>query len=97
MTWNYTDGGKTSEDAYVANSENNNYTICFDVIENESGDTIYSSPYIPVGSEIAGFALDKELDEGTYEATVKYTLVDQDNDYEEVSDAGFIITLNVND
>ena len=97
MTWNYTGGGAESSDAYVANSEHNNYTIYFDVIENGTGETIYKSPFIPVGQEIKGFPLDKTLEAGSYEATVKYTLVDQDNDYEEISSNAFIITINVSD
>lgn len=95
MTWDYTDGGEHSKNAYVANSTNNVYTIFFDVIEQESGETIYSSPLIPVGGEISDFALNKHLDAGSYKATVMYTLVDQDNDYEEISSAGFVVTLNV--
>ena len=97
MTWNFTGGGQETSDAYVANSENNTYAICFDVVDNESGETLYSSPYILVGSEISGFVLDKKLPAGSHEATVMYTLVDQDNDYEEISSAGFVVTLNVTD
>ena len=97
MTWNFTGGGMASSDAYVANSEHNTYAIFFDVIDNDTQETLYSSPYIVVGSEISGFVLDKKLTAGSHEATVMYTLVDQDNDYEEISSAGFIVTLNVTD
>lgn len=97
MTWNFTGGGQGSSDAYVANSEHNTYAIYFDVIDNTTNETLYSSPYIVVGSEISGFLLDKKLEPGSREATVMYTLVDQDNNYEKISSAGFIVTMNVSD
>lgn len=97
MEWNFTGGGQGSSDAYVANSEHNTYAIYFDVIDNESGETLFSSPYILVGSEISGFLLDKKLSAGRHEATVMYTLVDQNNDYEKISSAGFVVTMNVAD
>lgn len=97
MTWNFTGGGQGTSDAYVANSEHNTYAIYFDVIDNESGENLYSSPYIMVGSEISGFLLEKKLSAGSHQATVMYTLVDQNNDYEKISSAGFIVTMNVAD
>jgi hypothetical protein len=97
MEWDYSQGGKVSENAYVANSVNNTYTIYFDVIDRATEEILYKSPYIPVGKDIHGFALDKTLDPGTYEAIVQYTLVDQDNDYEEISTAGFVVKINVTD
>lgn len=97
MRWNFTGGGQGSSDAYVANSEHNTYAIYFDVIDNETGETLFSSPYIMVGSDISGFLLDKKLSPGQHEATVVYTLVDQNNDYEKISSAGFVVTMNVAD
>lgn len=97
MEWNFTGGGQGSSDAYVANSEHNTYAIYFDVIDNETGENLFSSPYIMVGSDISGFLLEKKLSAGKHEATVMYTLVDQNNDYEKISSAGFIVTMNVSD
>jgi hypothetical protein len=97
MIWNFTGGGQGSSDAYVANSEHNTYAIYFDVIDNETGETLYSSPYILVGSDISGFLLDQKLSAGEHKATVMYTLVDQDHDFEKISSAGFIVTMNVAD
>lgn len=97
MVWNLTGGGQGASDAYVANSEHNTYAIYFDVIDNDTGETLFSSPYIMVGSEISGFLLDKKLSPGVHKATVMYTLVDQYNDYEKISSAGFVVTMNVAD
>lgn len=90
-TWNFEDGTAVSRDAYVANVEANRHTIYFDVVEDATGETLYSSPLIPVGSELKNIKLEKELPAGTYEATVMYTLVDENN--EEISSVGFRITI----
>jgi hypothetical protein len=94
MKWTFPDGKSSSTDAYVANSEANTYPIYFDVYINED-ELIYSSPVIPVGSNIAGFALDKELPAGNYEATVMYTLVEDVETQKEISQAGFIVDITV--
>ena len=70
--------GKTSEDAYVANDSSNSRTVYFDLLLNSTQEVIYSSPYIPLGSEMKGVTLDKELDPGTYETIMVYHLVDDD-------------------
>jgi predicted nucleic acid-binding Zn ribbon protein len=95
MNWTFPDGSSPSEDAYVGNSTNNKYPIYFDVILDDTGETIYSSPVIPVGSNIASFPLDVALSAGTYKATVMYTLVEDVETQEEISQAGFVVTINV--
>jgi uncharacterized protein (UPF0333 family) len=96
MTWTFADGSAKSNDAYVANSTNNKYPIYFDVILKDTDEKIYSSPVLPVGSELTNFALDKDLDPGTYKATVMYTLIRDEQSQEEVSSAGFVIKIIVN-
>jgi hypothetical protein len=95
MSWTFEDGSAPSKDAYVANSTNNKYPIYFDVILKDTGETIYSSPILPVGSEITDFALDKDLDPGTYKATVMYSLIRDEESQEVVSSAGFVIKIQV--
>lgn len=70
--------GKTSEDAYVANDVANSRTVYFDLMLEDTKEILYSSPYIPVGSEMKGLTLDKELDPGTYSVVMVYHLVDDD-------------------
>jgi hypothetical protein len=96
MTWTFADGSAKSNDAYVANSENNKYPIFFDVILKDTGETIYSSPVLPVGSKLTDFALDKHLEAGNYKATVMYSLIRDEQSQEIVSQAGFVIKINVN-
>lgn len=93
-SWVFEDGKSESPNAYVANVENNLHTIYFDVYDKTTEEVLYSSPMIPVGSELTNIKLDKELQKGEYNAVVRYTLVDEDN--EEVSTVGFDITISVN-
>lgn len=93
-TWTFEDGTAVSPNAYVENVEANRHTIYFDVVEDATGETLYSSPLIPVGSELKNIKLEKELPAGTHEATVMYTLVDENN--EEISSVGFRITILIN-
>lgn len=92
-TWTFEDGASVSPNAYVANVESNRYDICFDVYEEGTEELLYSSPILPVGTEIEGIKLDKELSAGEYDAVVMYTLVDEAE--KEVSTAGFHITIYV--
>ncbi len=92
--WTFENGDSESPNAYVANVENNRYTIYFDVYEKETNELLYSSPLLPVGTEIRNIKLDKKLAAGEYKAVVMYSLVDDDE--QEVSSAGFNITISVN-
>ncbi|MEH2946844.1 hypothetical protein [Sporofaciens sp. JLR.KK001] len=93
-SWVFEDGKSESPNAYVANVENNLHTIYFDVYEKATEELLYSSPMLPVGTELDNIKLEKELQKGEYDAVVMYTLVDEDN--EEVSTVGFDITISVN-
>ena len=92
-TWAFADGASESPNAYVANVESNRYTLYFDVYENTTNELLYSSPLLPVGSDIDNIKLDKELPAGDYDAVVMYTLVNEDN--KEVSSVGFNIIISV--
>lgn len=91
--WTFDDGKSESPNAYVANVENNLYTLYFDVIEESTNELLYSSPMLPVGTELKNFKLDKELAAGEYDAVVMYTMVDEN--MEEVSSVGFKVTISV--
>lgn len=93
-SWVFEDGKSESPNAYVANVENNLHTIYFDVYEKATEELLYSSPMLPVGTELDNIKLEKELQKGEYDAVVMYTLVDEDN--EEVSTVGFDITISIN-
>lgn len=92
-TWTFEDAASASPNSYVANVESNRHAIIFDVYEEQTNELLYSSPILPVGQEIRGIKLDKELPAGDYNAVVMYTLLNED--YEEVSTAGFRITISI--
>jgi hypothetical protein len=75
-TWNFKDGASASEDAYVENSVDNTNDVYFDITLADTGENIYSSPVIPIGSHLEDITLDKELEDGTYDCVMTYTLVD---------------------
>lgn len=77
-TWEFEDGKSESENAYVENSESNETPVYFDVVRNDTGETIYQSPVIPVGEHLDSVKLDEELEAGNYECTLTYHLIDDD-------------------
>lgn len=91
--WTFENSNSVSPNAYVANAEDNRYTLYFDVYEKETNELLFSSPLLPVGSEFKEVKLEKTLVPGDYKAIVMYTLVNED--YEEVSSAGFTITISI--
>lgn len=95
MDWYFEDGTSVSPNAYVANSELNRYPFYFDVYVSKTGEKVYSSPVIPVGSYVNKITLDKDLSAGVYEMETVYTIVDEANDYEEVSSVSFAITVEI--
>lgn len=76
IDWHF--NGTTSNDAYIANAVENTRTVYCDLYLADTGEMIYSSPYIPVGEELKGVTLDKELEPGTYDTVLVYNLVDDD-------------------
>jgi hypothetical protein len=78
MEWSFPSGGAASADAYVANSEQNKRTVYFTVTLDETGELVFTSPHIPVGSQLTDIALDKKLPAGVYPAVVTYHLLDDE-------------------
>ena len=86
VEWHFKDAAEPSYDAYVANSNINTHTVYFDLTLEDSNELVYSSPYMPVNSELDEILLTKDLDAGTYPALVTYHLVDEEkNDLSTVS------------
>lgn len=77
-SWYFEDGEAQSSNAAVSNYKTNNNTVYFDVILSDTGETVYSSPYLKVGDEIANFSLDKVLSAGEYKAICKYYILNDD-------------------
>ncbi len=74
--WTFENGEAQAEGFYVKNTENNSRTVYFDLQLRETGEVIYSSPYIPVGEAMDTFTLDEKLEAGDYNVIMVYHLVD---------------------
>ena len=91
--WTFRDSASASENAYIANAQSNTRTIYFDIIVDATEEKVFTSPLIPVGSRLKNLTLDKELEPGTYPATVLYHLVDDNG--EEVSSVAIAVSLTI--
>lgn len=74
--WEFPNGTAVSPNAYVSNVAENETPVYFDLIVDETGEIVYSSPVIALGAELTEIKLDKPLDAGTYICTCEYHLVD---------------------
>ena len=93
IDWTFKDGSSVSKDAYIENVINNNNTVYVTITHPDTGEEIYKSPYIPVGSSLNNIQLDKKLAKGKYKATLTYHLMDES--YSEVSSTALYVTINV--
>lgn len=91
--WSFDDGKSESIDAYVANAPQNTRTVYFEVFLSDTGEMVYSSPYMPVGTELQNFSLEKDLKAGDYTAVVAYHLVD--DEFNEIDDVSVEITIHI--
>lgn len=91
--WHFPDGNTESTDAYVENDRENETPVYFDVIIDETGETVYSSPILSLGAKIENFKLDTPLGAGTYQCTVIYHLVDEDQNELTTVEVGHVIIV----
>lgn len=75
--WVFETAYSLSHNVNVRNDESNPGTVFFDLILPETGELLYSSPYIPLGASLDSITLDVALSPGEYEAVVVYHLVDE--------------------
>lgn len=75
VEWTFENGTAISKDAYVENVTKNQNDIYFDV-KLETGELLYTSPIVEVGTRLENIALDTPLSAGEYKAVVTYHLLD---------------------
>ena len=78
----------------IVNETVNRYPQQVVITRNDTGETIYTSAAIPVGSKIAADTLDVELEAGTYECTAMFHSLDPDTGAI-LGSAGANITITV--
>ena len=76
-TWEFEKGDSASTNAYVGNSTSNTNDVYFDIVRSDTGETIFKSPTIPVGSHLENITLDSPLEAGTHACVLTYHLLDE--------------------
>ena len=64
--------GESAGSLMIVNEDINRYPISVEITRNDSGEVIYTSKAVPVGSKIESDKLDVDLDAGTYECTAMF-------------------------
>ena len=90
----YFENGKAEGNVMIVNESINNYPQQVEFIRNDTGEQIYQSKAIPVGSKIERAALDVELPAGTYECTAMFHNLDPISG-EIIGTAGAIISITI--
>ena len=90
----YFENGTAEGNVMIVNESINNYPQQVEFIRNDTGEQIYQSKAIPVGSKIERAALDVELPAGTYECTAMFHNLDPVSG-EIIGTAGAIINITI--
>ena len=90
----YFEDGSAEGNVMIVNEAINNYPQKVEFIRNDTGETIYASNAIPVGSKIERAKLDVELPAGTYECTAMFHNLDPATG-DILGTAGAIITITI--
>ena len=90
----YFEDGEAEGNVMIVNESINNYPQQVEFIRNDTGEQIYQSKAIPVGSKIERAALDVELPAGSYECTAMFHNLDPVSG-EIIGTAGAIINITI--
>lgn len=86
--------GRAEGNLMIVNEAVNRYPQQVVITRNDTGETIYTSGAIPVGSKIASASLDAELEAGIYECTAMFHSLDPDTGAV-LGSAGAVITITI--
>ena len=90
----YFENGASEGNVMIVNESINNYPQQVEFIRNDTGEQIFQSKAIPVGSKIERAALDVELPAGTYECTAMFHNLDPETG-DIIGTAGAIINITI--
>jgi len=77
----------------IVNETINRHPQKVEIVRNDTGEVIYTSGAIPVGSKIEAAKLDVELEAGSYECTALFHNLDTSGNI--IGSAGAIITITI--
>ena len=90
----YFENGKAEGNVMIVNESINNYPQKVQIVRNDTGEQIYESNAIPIGSKIERATLDVTLPAGTYECTAYFHNLDPESGAI-IGTAGAIITITI--
>ena len=90
----YFENGTSEGNVMIVNESINNYPQKVQIVRNDTGEQIYESNAIPVGSKIERASLDVELPAGTYECTAMFHNLDPVSG-KIIGTAGAIINITI--
>ena len=90
----YFENGKAEGNVMIVNESINNYPQKVQIVRNDTGEQIYESGAIAVGSKIERAKLDVVLPAGTYECTAYFHNLDPETG-DIIGTAGDIITITI--
>ena len=90
----YFEDGKAEGNVMIVNESINNYPQKVQIVRNDTGEQIYESNAIPIGSKIERATLDVTLPAGTYECTAYFHNLDPESGAI-IGTAGAIITITI--
>ena len=90
----YFENGKAEGNVMIVNESINNYPQKVQIVRNDTGEQIYQSNAIPVGSKIERAKLDVALPAGTYECTAYFHNLDPESGAI-IGTAGAIINITI--
>ncbi|MBQ6987338.1 MAG: hypothetical protein IJQ25_10175 [Oscillibacter sp.] len=93
MNWIFPDGASPSSNAFVENVPGNKNDVYFDVQLRDTGETVYESPLIPRGEQLASVQLNRDLDAGEYDCIIIYHLVDDEQRTVSTLSLGMLLTI----
>ena len=93
MDWTFPDWQTPSPDAFVENVTSNTNDVYFDIEIRATGEVIYQSPVLPVGTYLRNVTLDHELAPGNYPCVIVYHLIDDEQNTLSTLNMGLDITV----
>ena len=94
MVWSFPKGKRTSSDAVIGNSAENEYDVYFELyLEDDEETLLYTSPVLPVGKRLDKLELDQVLEDGTHDAICTFHLLDDEDPDKEIGTASFAVSL----
>lgn len=91
--WFFERWNTPSINAHVENSTLNTRTVYLNLILDETGELLFTSPYMPVGSRLDQVTLNSRLESGSHPATVVYHLVD--DYFNEITTVAVAVLLHI--